>query len=103
MFKVLNLSFSSDFLLHSQNNWSLLWEPFFDNFDIFNKLLAKVHVSKDFNQFTQKNLVESQNKYEHSKFDKDFMLFYYKKLNKITICKQIKENFRNCYSIIFQN
>ena len=57
MFKVLNITFSSDFLLNSQNDWSLLWEPFFDNFDICNKRLAKVHVSKDFNQFTQTILV----------------------------------------------
>ena len=61
----------------------------------------RFHVSKDFNQFTQKKLVESQNKYEHSKFYKDFMLFYYKKLNKIAISKQIRENLGNCYRIIF--
>ena len=76
---------------------------FFDNFNICNKGLAKVHVSKDFNQFTQKKLVESQNKYEHSKFDKDFMLFYYKKLNKIEISKEIIANLGNCNSIIFKN
>ena len=65
--------------------------------------MAKVHVSEDFNQFTQKNLVESQNKYEYSKFDKDFMLFYYKKFNKIAISKQIIANLGNCNIIIFKN
>ena len=55
------------------------WQRF-----MFLRILINLHKQK---------LVESQNEYEHSKFDKDFMLFYYKKLNKITICKQIKENF----------
>ena len=63
---------------------------FFWKFWYLQQQVGKVHVLEDFNQFTQTNLVESQNKYGHSKFDKDFMLFYYEKLNKITICKQIK-------------
>ena len=58
---------------------------FFYNVDICYKGLANVHVSEDFNQFIQKKLVDSRNKYEYSKFDKYFMLFYYKKLNKIAI------------------
>ena len=53
-------------------------------------------------KFTRKNLVGSQNKYEYSKFDKDFMLFYYKKLNKIAISKEIIANLGNCNSIIFK-
>ena len=76
---------------------------FFDNFDICYKELAKVHVSEDFNQFTHKILVKSQNKYEYCEFDKDFMLLYYKKLNKIAIFKEIIANLGNCNSIIFQN
>ena len=38
-----------------------------------------------------------------SKFDKNFMLFYYKKLNKIAISKEIIANLGNCNSIIFTN
>ena len=75
----------------------------FYNFDICYKELAKVHVSKDFNQCRLKILVKSQNKYEYNKFYKDFMLFYYKKLNKIAISKEIIANLGNCKIIFFQN
>ena len=103
MFKVLNISFSSDILLNSENGWGLFWVSFCANFAICYKGLVKVHVSEDFNQCRRKILVKSQNKYEYNKFYKDFMLFYYKNLNKIAISKEIIANLGNCKSIFFQN
>ena len=55
MFKVLNISFSSDILLNSETGWGLFWVYFCANFAICYKGLVKVHVSEDFNQIYTKN------------------------------------------------